>query len=272
MMAGSKLSILGTTNEVTTSWKLPPRTPGSLGWNDAADPNSKALAGDTPSPAGTSPASYLNGLMLAQATGDQKNLVAVKKYKGYSLKEKPELFFNPKESQTFAKVWQESIELQVKIAPFDEIKAEDEAYYDPLQNAIFISPNEFNKPKSKTRLSTAHELYHAVQNKAVLKDATTPDERKRLIEKKMLAVEEDQFVNDASQKEKMAEAFAWKCDAEVIDYFTRTQKKGTGFPEKFQQEIVKQRIDEFWSQKSKSYIEQARKRYREAKLRQSTQR
>ena len=158
-----------------------------------------------------------------------------------------------KESPTFAKIWQESIDLKVQITPFDEMKAEDAAYYDPLQNAIFISPDEFKKPRpKKTQLSTAHELYHAIQNKDVLKGASRPSERKRLIEQKMLAMKEDEFVRYESQREQMAEAFAWKCDGEAIDYFAGSQKGGTEFPKNFLQEIVNERVKEDWDQRGKS--------------------
>jgi hypothetical protein len=207
-----------------------------------------------------------------QTAGGAEALAAGKRYKGYSIKDKSELFFNPKESPTFAKIWQESIELQVQITPFDEMKAEDAAYYDPLQNAIFISPDEFKKPRpKKTQLSTAHELYHAIQYKVVLKGANTPRERKRLIEQRMLAMGEDEFVRYESQKEQMAEAFAWKCDGEAIDYFARSQKGGTGFPKDFQQEIMNERVKEYWDQQGKLYLGRARKRYRDAKLRQSAE-
>jgi hypothetical protein len=274
-MAGSRSpGSVGTERKATASRKFPPRTPGPLGRNDAADPNVKSHHGDTPGPLGTSgdAASHIPGVKSTLTVGVAEDPVPEKRYKGYSIKDKSELFFDPKESPTFAKIWQESIELQVQIAPFDEMKATDAAYYDPLQNAIFISPDEFKQPRSKTtRLSTAHELYHAIQNKDVLENARTFRERKRLIEQRMMAMSEDEFVRRESQREQMAEAIAWKCDGEAIDSFARSQKGETGFPRKFLQDIVRERVKEYWDQQSKVYVEKARKRYRDAKLRQSTE-
>lgn len=250
---------------------VPARTPGTLGVNDAGDPGKKALPGDTPGPVGTSgdAASHLPGMKHAHTISGRTGSGAEKRYKGYRILDKSELFFNPKESPTFARVFNQAIALQVQITPFDEMKATDAAYYDPLQNAIFISPDEFKKPKAKkTHLSTAHELYHAIQYKDLLKGARTLSERKRLIEQRMLTMAEDEFVRHESQREQQAEAFAWACDGEVLDYFDRKQKGGRGFPKNFQQEIVRERVKEYWSQVGKIYMEKARKRYRDAKIRQ----
>jgi hypothetical protein len=49
-MAGSKTP--GPANVVPVTASLPPRTPGPLGINDAADPNACTLAGDSPGPVG----------------------------------------------------------------------------------------------------------------------------------------------------------------------------------------------------------------------------
>jgi hypothetical protein len=239
------------------------RTPGPLGHRDAADPLEPAAPADTPGPVGTSSdAAHAADPTRPAAAADAKEPASIK---SAPIQKRAALFFKPEESATFKKLWETGVAMRVRIAALPTMKAEDAGFYDPLQNAIFLSPAEYRAPAdpTHTRRSTAHELYHAWTNREVLRKAHDPESRKALIDAEMLALTEEQYVKQASAEERRAEGYAWMCDFEARDFFER-KRGGTGFERKFMLGIARERIEEFWGAKKKFYVERARQRWRAA--------
>src|SRR5262245_29761823 len=205
-MAGSRPP--GVTPPDPTSSKLPGRTPGPLGRNDAGDPNARALPGDTPGPLGTS------GDAGSFTTSPPRREPVRYGYAGAVLiEQRPDLFYSPKESPTFDKLFAQATAIKAKIAPNADMKADDAATYDPEYNVILLNTSDFENKhvRSRTQLhqSTAHELVHAVQNKSILEKAPDPKERAALLDQAILRWKtEEAFVKHHLEKEIQAETIA----------------------------------------------------------------
>jgi len=227
-------------------------------------PGQLDLAGAARGPAGVGANGRLldHGIVLAQAPtspspGPKTGGAAAK-----GIKERPDLFFDPAESTTFARFWSKAIRLGITVLPVAGMNASDAAQYDKINNTIRLSAAEYAKPKdpAKTRRSTAHEMFHGVQNEPILKKAPTPVARAKAIDAERLAMTEDQFVAYTWKRELQAEAFAWTCDGEALNHF-QTQRGGAPFDAAFLKSVVSIRVGEFAKSKPK-YVKSARKTWR----------
>ena len=243
---------------------VPARTPGLLGFNDAADPNCAAAPGDTPGSLGVNDAAALlpnspGGILLAQAGGP---LPRPKAKAGSDVEMYP-----PGESPTFDKLKEEVKNLGITrlIAPGSSLKSRD-ADYDPVSNTLRISREGYEnylnyKKREDLRRYIVHELSHAKQHKTLLQDAKDPEARKRLLRKQALSMSEDEYVKFRWNNELQAERTAWEVNGESIDSFEKS-RRGKGFPADFLKEITDTRVREFTEQTKAAYETDFRVAYR----------
>lgn len=177
----------------------------------------------------------------------------------FPIQKKPELFFKPKESPTFAAAFRKAQALGVKLMPA-KIDGGNAAMYDPVKNVIYISGKDFKHPTGSTRRSTAHELYHALQSESVLRKGNTNQQREKLIEQHILSMSERDYIDYAWKKELAAEKFAWQCDVEATQHFSKATR-GAGFPNNFLKQVVQTRLNEYSKSQKSKYIKAARSRW-----------
>ena len=139
------------------------------------------------------------------------------------LSKREDLLFPKGESPTLDKIVQAARDLGVRVAPDDHTEKNFLAYFDSVNNVVWIPRSEFEHIEHSEEIKKAvvHELYHAFMNQSILKMSTDPQVREMYIKQEASELTEDQYVNMMWHKEITAEAASITAYNELLDYHNR---------------------------------------------------
>lgn len=212
-----------------------------------------------------------SGIAVDCQKGGAAPTEAEKKPNNQLLADRPDLLMAPGESPTFDRLKKVAITMGVRVAADPNPNADDQAVYDPVNNAVWIPEKEFRKRTHDPELkrSITHELVHAVQRRSVVEASKDPAARMAAIEKQALTMTEDEYVEARWKAEVDAESTAWTVHGESIDRFDR-RRGGSGFSAEDLAEITAERVREFSEQSRKKYDVKFREAYRSLRARART--
>lgn len=134
-----------------------------------------------------------------------------------------DILFNPASNLTFSPMYHQAVEFGVTITLVPKLADQTTAAsYEVISNTIEVLELKVPKTTGKSRkwmelpvedqmkLSTAHELYHAVRWGNILGSELSPSQRLQKLDRQARAVTEDAFVEVSWKEECAAESFAWR--------------------------------------------------------------